>query len=229
MKTNLKEVKTKGKEAAPALKDVRFPFGYDCEEVLSLLDQANLKLNKKRAMFQFSYDREIVSQDQVRNEGVSIAGRDVYYQRYEPSVATMVLSHRDGVNCEKEHPTSIKGIEKTVTRICSGLSMMGYDISNEQTEDVYHISGRHVREKGGVMTSVQDVNVSLIPKRDGVVSARIHIERATYYDNSHIEGHGVSKENNYVPLNEINKVAELVNGAFSLTEHCYKPVGVTSK
>lgn len=222
-KTKLEETRTMSKEARSTPEAATFRSRYDCEEGLSLLDQANLKLNKESAMFQFLYDREIVSDKRVRNP-------NAYRQRYEPSVATMVLSHPDGVNCEKEYSMSINGTEKVVTRICSGLGMMGYDISNEQTKDVYHISGRQVREKGGVMKRVQDVNVNLIPKRDGVVSARIHIERAAYYDNSHIEGYGVSKENDYhVPLNEINKVAELVNGAFSLTEHYYKPVGVTSK
>ncbi len=210
-----------------------FRSRYDCEELLPRLDQANLHLNPTSALFQFSYDREIVSQDQVRNEGVSIAGRDVYYQRYDRNVATLVLDHSadgvdDGVNYEKKYPANIEA-EEVANGIGNRLAGMGYSTLIEKIGGGYRISGRRILEKGGVMTRVQDVNVNLIPETDKVVSAQIHIEKATYYDNSHVEGYGVTKKIGTTPLSEINKVAELVNGAFLLTEHGYKPVEVVSR
>lgn len=242
--TKMEETQTMGKGTTPVAETTRFRFEYNPELIFNgghSLEGMEFRYIENRgvfrsgppAMLKFRYDREIMSQNnylQVRNDS---AGRDVYYQRYDRNVATLVLAHSvdgvdDGVNCEKEYPATIEA-EEVANGIGNRLAGMGYSTLIEKMGGGHHISGRQILEKGGVMTRVQDVDVNLIPKRDGVVSARIHIEKATYYDNSHIEGHGVTKEVDTTPLSEINKVAELVNGAFSLTEHGYKQVEVASK
>lgn len=172
------------------------------------------------AMFKFQYDHKIVSENEVRNEG-KVVGSDDYFQYYEPAVGGIAIRHPGGVvSCEKKYSIyeNDKILAVIVNDIGRRLGEIGYSTSVEKTEEGRHISGRRILEKGGVMESVLDTSMDLIPKTDGLV-ARIHIERATYYDNSHIEGHGVSKKIYPLPIETLNKVVGAVDEVLTLVEY----------